>query len=203
MSTNAGWWVSGVLLLVLFAVVGVQVLSNGSGAQPASGPAPPGSPAAPGALGPAPNVDLSAMTAREAADALFNRVMGAAAQEDTAEVGNFLPMALDAYELARPLDEDGHFHVALLERVGGNYEASLAAAYEGLAENSDHLLNLSAAAEASMELGELAAAREYYRRMLDAWDEELAADRPEYAEHSPLLPLIRSDAEDLLELDGG
>ncbi len=203
---NAGWWVSGALLLVLLAVLGVQVLSGGPdapGGTASVGPGTPGAPGSPGALGPAPNVDLSTMTPREAADALFNRVMGAASEGDSIQVLNFLPMALDAYELARPLDEDGLFHISLLERVGGNYSAALGAALEGLEGNPDHLLNLSSAAEAAVELGDVEGAREYYSRMLDVWDEEIEADRPEYAEHSPLLPLIRADAEEFLEQDGG
>jgi tetratricopeptide (TPR) repeat protein len=135
------------------------------------------------------------MTPREAADRLFNRVMTAAAQEDTAQASTFLPMAMDAYDLARPLDEDGLFHLSLLQRAAGEIEASLATAQEGLESNPDHLLNLSAAAEASLQLGNVDAGLGYYRRMLEAWDREIAVGRPEYEEHAPLLPLLREDAE--------
>lgn len=196
LGSSAGWWVSGGLLLVLLAILGGQVLTDANGSDVGLAPGAPGSS---GSLGPAPNVDLSTMTSREAADALFNRVMGALAVEDTVEVVNFLPMALDAYELARPLDEDGLFHLSLLERFAGDYRSSLDSALEGLEDNPDHLLNLSSAAEAARELGYLEAAQEYYERMLSAWDAELAEERPEYTEHSPLMPLIRSEAEEFLE----
>ncbi len=164
-------------------------------------PLPAGAPPS-GALGPAPNVDLASMTPRQAADALYNRVMNAIAREDDVEARNFLPMAIDAYELARPLDDDGLFHLSLLQRAAGDAEGALATALEALEESPEHLLNLSAAAEASRELGELAAAAAYYRTMLEAWDRELALGRIEYAEHERLLPLLREDAETLLEGDG-
>ena len=192
---DLGWWVAGLLLLVVVVTAGISVLrSPGDSPAPAAlGGAPPGAGAPP---------DLSAMTPREAADRLFNRVMSAAAREDTDEANAFLPMAIAAYERAAPLDDDGLFHLALLHRAAAEYGASLAAAESGLVDNPDHLLNLSAAAEASLELGRLEEGRAYYRRMLDAWDREVAAGRAEYEEHSPLLRLIREDAEALLGSGG-
>lgn len=188
---DLGWWVAGLLLLAVVVTAGISFLrSPGDSSPPAAlGGAPPGAGAPP---------DLSAMTPREAADRLFNRVMSAAAREDTDEANAFLPMAIAAYERAAPLDDDGLFHLALLHRAAAEYGASLAAAESGLAGNPDHLLNLSAAAEASLELGRVEEGRSYYRRMLDAWDREVAAGRAEYEEHSPLLRLIREDAEALL-----
>lgn len=188
---DLGWWVAGLLLLTVVVTAGVSFLrSPGDSSPPATlGGAATGAGAPP---------DLSAMTPREAADRLFNRVMSAAAREDSNEANAFLPMAIAAYERAVPLDDDGLFHLSLLHRAAAEYEASLAAAESGLAGNPDHLLNLSAAAEASLELGRLEEGRSYYRRMLDAWDREVATGRAEYEEHSPLLRLIREDAEALL-----
>jgi hypothetical protein len=189
---NLGWWVSGGLLVILL-VVGGWVLTGegGTGAQ-ASGPEP-------GALGAAPNVDLASMTPREAADRLFDRVMVALSQQDSTEVMNFLPMALDAYELAEPLDLDGLFHVSLLQRAGLRYEEALATAQEGLEEDPDHLLLLSAAADAALDLGRTELAEDYYRQALEVWDEETVRDdREEYREHAPVLPRFRSDAEDFI-----
>ena len=188
---DIGWWVAGGLLFIVIVLVGVSLLSTPEPAPVAAGPLAP-APAPSGAGAPP---DLSSMTPREAADRLFNRVMTAAAQEDTAEANTFLPMAQDAYELARPLNEDGLFHLSLLQRAAGEIEASLATAEEGLQSNPDHLLNLSAAAEASLQLGNADAGVGYYQRMLEAWDREIALGRPEYEEHAPLLPLLREDAE--------
>ena len=188
---DLGWWVAGLLLVSVVVIAGISYLrSPGETAPPAAA----GGAATGGGAPP----DLSAMTPREAADRLFNRVMSAAAREDTDEASAFLPMAIAAYERATPLDDDGLFHLSLLHRAAAEYEASLTAAESGLAGNPDHLLNLSAAAEASLELGRLEEGRSYYQRMLDAWDREVAAGRAEYEEHSPLLRLIREDAEALL-----
>lgn len=186
---DAGWWIAGGFLAIVLVVVGLRVLMDSE-----EDTLPAGSFRGSGSVGGAPP-DLTSMTPREAADRLFNRVMTAAAREDAAEANSFLPMAIDAYGLAQPLDDDGLFHLALLQRAAGEHEESLAAALEGLQENPDHLLNLSAAAEASLQLGEVDAGREYYQRVLDAWEGEVAAGREEYEEHGPLLPLIREDAE--------
>jgi len=189
---DAGWWVAGGLLVVTLLVVGVGMLMDwGAGAVPAA----PG--AALGTAGGTPP-DLSAMSPREAADRLFNRVMAAAARNDTGEANTFLPMAMDAYELARPLDVDGLFHLSLLQRAANEYEDALATSLEGLAANPDHLLNLSSAAESSLQLGRADEGQAHYERLLSAWDEEIAVGRQEYEEHAPLLPLIREDAEAVL-----
>ena len=189
---GAGWWIAGGFVAVVLVAVGIGVLLDSEEDTPA-----PGSSRASGSVGGAPP-DLSSMTPREAADRLFNRVMAAAAREDAAEANSFLPMAINAYGLAQPLDNDGLFHLALLQRAAGEHEESLAAALEGLQANPDHLLNLSAAAEASLQLGEVDAGREHYQRLLDSWEGEMAAGREEYEEHGPLLPLIREDAEAFL-----
>lgn len=186
------WAVAGILLVGLLAVAAFPIFSPGNGEPP------PGAPPS-GALGPAPNVDLGSMTPREAADRLYSRIAVALSTQDSTEVLNFLPMALDAYEIARPLDTDGLFHLALLQRVDLDFEASLATAREGLEMDPDHLLHLSAAAEASRELGRLDEARGYYVRLLEVWEVESVRDLEDYEEHAPLLPVIRQDALDFLE----
>ncbi len=186
------WAVAGILLVGLLAVAAFPIFSPGNG-----GSAPQGAP--PGSLGPAPNVDLSAMTPREAADRLYTRIAMALSNQDTTEVINFLPMAIDAYEIARPLDTDGLFHLALLQRVALDFEASLATALEGLEMDPDHLLHLSAAAEASKELGRPEDAAGFYRHLLEVWEVESQRDLEDYVEHAPLLPVIRGEAREFLE----
>lgn len=196
---DLGWWVSGVLLVVILVAGGWAVLGDDSDGGSAGAPgmtAPAGGAGGAQGLGPAPNVDLSSMTSREAADALFDRVMTSLSQRDTTQVVNFLPMALDAYELAEPLDLDGLFHVSLLRWTAGDHEGALEVADEALAEAPDHLLALGAGAQAARELGRDDLAADYYRRMLEAWNEEQARDdRPEYEDHAPLLPDLRGEAE--------
>jgi hypothetical protein len=135
------------------------------------------------------------MTPRVAADRLFNRVTSAIEQGNDTEAMSFLPMAIDAYGLARPLDSDGLYHLALLQAASGGFAASLESAREGLTDAPEHLLLLSTAAEAAKELGDEAAAEGYYTLLLDAWDREMALQRLEYTDHARMLPLLREDAE--------
>lgn len=195
-----GWWVAGFLLVALILFLVVPILQPDRGQQdgaPSAGPTAGGEPGGSG-VGPAPNVDLSSMTPREAADRLFDRVMRAAEQGDSTEARNFLPMAIGAYERARPLDADGLFHLSILQQTGLDFEVALETARQGLQENPDHLLLLSAAAGAAQELGDTATARRHYSHMLEVWEAERASGREEYQIHSTLLPRIREDAETFL-----
>ncbi|MEX2531102.1 MAG: hypothetical protein WD960_10050 [Gemmatimonadota bacterium] len=152
---------------------------------------------APG-LGPAPNVDLSSMTPREAADRLFNRVMGALGDGDEAEVASFLPMAIDAYQLVPNLEADGQFHLSLLQHASGDYAGALETSEAALETQPNHLLNRYAAGEAARELGNDELAAEHFEHLLEIFDEESAQVLPEYREHSTFLPTIRQTAEEFL-----
>ena len=201
-----GWWVAGLVMTGLIIVVIVSVLEPDRGLQEGgTAPAATGQGsggaggAGGGALGPAPNVDISSMTPRQAADRLFDRVMRAGEAGDTAQVRQFLPMAIGAYERARPLDSDGLFHLSMLQQTGNQYEAALRTASTGLEEAPDHLLLLSAAAEAARLLGDTATARAHYSHLLEVYDEERDSGLEDYQIHSSLLPVIRQDAENFLE----
>ncbi len=192
MGEKIAWWVAGLLLVGLIVVIGYPVirdrLASPGAVTPPAGTAPGGAAA----------VDLSSMTPREAADRLFGRVMVAASQGDTAEALRFLPMALSAYDQIGSLDLDGRFHVALLQSTGGEYASSLATAREALAEDPDHLLNLSVAGAAAAASGDSAAAREYYGHFLEVYEAEMAKNREEYQAHQNFFPQARQDAEAFL-----
>lgn len=192
--SQLGWWVAGGTLVALILIVAYPVLRQDAvapdgGATPAEG-------AAPGAG--ASSVDLSSMTPREAADQLFDRVMRAASAGDSAEVRGFLPMSIQAYERARPLDVDGLFHLALMRYTGGDGEGALATALEGLEEHPSHLLNLGMAAQAAVLTGAEEVARGHYGTLLDVWDEELGRGVPEYEAHGNMLPGLRQEALDFV-----
>jgi len=138
------------------------------------------------------------MTPRAAADRLWNRVMQAVSAGDTVEAGNFLPMAIGAYEMAEPLDQDGKYHLSALRLQGSDNPGALEAAVAALETYPNHLLNLSAAAEASLALGDSATARSYYQQMLDVWDEELATGLSDYVAHENMQPILLRSAEALL-----
>ncbi len=145
------------------------------------------------AAGPA-AIDLNSMTPREAADRLFQRVMQAASAGDSLGAAQFLPMAIQAYDRARPLDLHGLFDLSTLQRTAGDFAGGLATAEEGLADDPEHILLLYAAAEATREAGQGAAAREFFQRIVDNYDAELASANLDYQAHSDMMPSIREEA---------
>jgi Tfp pilus assembly protein PilF len=188
---NLPWWIAGVTMFALIVVLGVRMVQPG----PAAAPAPAGAPA--GALsGPAP--DISNMSPRERADALFNRVMGYAEQGDSASARAFMPMALAAHDQARPLDNDGLYHLAALNQTAGNMEAAISVAEEILANEPNHILALGVAGNAAAQLGRTDAATEYYTRLLEAYPQEQSRALPEYEGHQPSMQVARSAAEAFL-----
>jgi tetratricopeptide (TPR) repeat protein len=184
------WGVAGMLMVALILAVALPAVQS---AREASG-----TPAAPAGAGPAGGtgaVDLASMTPRQAADQLYDRIMRTSSAGDSAGAAFFLPMAMQAYDRARPLDADGLFHLSLLQRMAGDPEAGLATAREGLAVQPNHLLVLATAAGAAAEMGDTAAAQEYYDQLLASWDEEMGKGLPEYEAHAGMMPEIRQDAE--------
>lgn len=179
--SNTAWWVAGAMMVVVMVFMLQPILS------PAGG----GSPAPAQAGGPGPGVtDISSMTPREAADRLYNRVMTAVEVSDSQQVNTFLPMAIQSYEMARPLDLDGLFHLARLQRVGVMDGESLATAEEALARNPDYLLALYAAGDAALALGQDDTAREYLGRLIEVWDAQMASGNQDYELHSSQMPGI-------------
>jgi len=191
---NLPWWIAGVAMFGLIVFAGVQMVTPAGPGAPATAP----QGVAPFAAGGGVPPDISSMTPREAADRLFDRVMTAVSSGDSGQAQAFLPMALGAYERAEPLDNDGLFHLSLLNRVAGNREAALGNATQALTVDPDHVLALTAAAEASVELGRLDDAAAYYRHLLDVLAAESARALPEYVSHQQIMQSVRGDAEAFL-----
>lgn len=195
--SRLAWGVAGLLLAALILVVVFPVINASSGGV-STGPVTSGAGMSAGP-GVAPNVDLTAMTPREAADRLFDRVMRAVQRGDTTEVFNFVPMAVAAYDRAQPLDADGFFHLSLLQAVSFDFAQALVTAETALRSDPDHLLLLSAAAGAAAALADTGTAARHYRHALDVFETQVGLGLPEYEEHALLLPLLRSEAEAFLE----
>ena len=193
---NLAWWVAGAAMFALIVFVGVSMVRPGPGPLPGSTPTGAATPAGAAAGGVAP--DISSMTPIEAADRLFDRVMRSVSAGDSAQAQAFLPMAISAYQRARPLSLDGLFHLSMLNRVAGNLEAALAQALEILEQDPNHLLGLSAAAEAAAELGETEEAERHYRRILEVYDEESQRALEEYQLHATVIEGLPQDAERFL-----
>jgi hypothetical protein len=136
---------------------------------------------------------------RENADRLFNRVMQARESGDSASMLQFAPMAIMAYQNSGPLDADGWYHLSTLQTASGDAEAGRASAEQILSNAPNHLLGLSAAASASVALGDRQAAAGYYRRFLDALAQERTKTLPEYQDHAQLLPGLETEARAYLQ----
>jgi tetratricopeptide (TPR) repeat protein len=192
------WIFAGVALLILIVVLALPALRGNDGNEsdgrvPLSqldGSTEGGQGGAPGAL---------AGTPREQADRLFNRVMTEREGGDTTQAKFFAPMAVQAYQLAGSLDADGYYHLSLLHNLLGDYRAALENAEKILATTPNHILGLSAAANAARGSGDQAKARQYFQRLVTNFDNESKATRQEYQDHANMLPEIRKEAEAFLK----
>ena len=197
------WIVAGAALLGLIVVLLVPRFRSApqpagqTAGQPPFAAAPAGAPSA-GSENPA-AIDLSQMTPREAADRLFNRVMTAVSSGDSAQAQRFVPMAVMAYQRVDSLNADGRYHVATLHLVGQDWAAARAQADTLLAASPTHLLGLFSAGDAEYGRGDTAAAKDFYRRFVRAYDAEVAKRLPEYQEHAQGLPAMRAQAVARLE----
>ncbi len=143
-------------------------------------------------------IDPLAGGPRAAADKLFNHIMGSAESGDTSGARFFVPMALQAYQMAAPLDDDGLYHVALIQLVAGEPDSARATAEQILAKAPHHLLALAVAAQADADEGMTSAARTLYQQFLDNYAAESKKTLPEYQEHAKILPIYKADAEKYL-----
>jgi hypothetical protein len=190
------WLVAGATLAALLAMLLVPRWTGRADAPPP--PVAAGSSAADVPAGDARAVDLSAMSPREAADRLFNRVMQNVSAGDSAEARRFLPMAMAAYGRVEPLDTDGRYHLAVLHLVDRDAPSARAQADTILAEHPRHLFGLFTAAQAEGAMGNRDGARALYRRFLDAYETERQQELPEYQDHAQALPPMREEAQRVL-----
>ena len=137
-------------------------------------------------------------TPREQADRLYDRIMREREAGDSAQAQFFVPMAVQAYENAEPLDHDALFHLAAIQVVGGDFAGARATADRVFADNPNHLLALAVAAEAATLAGDTAEARALYQRFLNAYDTETARNLQEYQDHARVLPEYQRVARDVV-----
>lgn len=150
-------------------------------------------PFANGATGTPP--DLSTMTPREQFDRLYNRVMTAAEQGDTATVVGFSPMALQAYRNLDAVDSDSRYHAAMLRLHTGDVAGAKALADSILAIQPDHLFGYVLQGSLARFGGREAELTEIYRRFLAAWGPEMASGKPEYRDHESMLAEFEKTAK--------
>jgi hypothetical protein len=173
-SSNLPWYIAGGVLLALLFVLVTPMIMGEDDSVPARGTAPfNGAGQTPSGTPP----PLTG-TPREQADRLFNRVMAAREQGNSAEALQFAPMGIQAYQMAEPLDDDGLYHLAILQNTASDYAAARQTAERILQRNPNHLLGLAAAA---------------------AYDAEVGRGLVEYVDHSRILPEYRQAAQQALD----
>jgi Double zinc ribbon len=143
--------------------------------------------------GPAP--DISRMTPRERFDRLFNRIMAASEQGDTAQVTQFSPMALGAYAQLDTFDADARYHAAVIRLQSGDIAGAHALADTILDQSPDNLLGYLVRGTAAGLVNDPGAKAQAEREFLRRFDREMAAGRPEYRDHAPAIQEFKEQAE--------
>jgi len=185
---RASWIAAGVVVLV--SAIGMAFVLM----RPPQTPARPGmGGGAPTALtGPAP--DISTLTPRQGFDRLYNRVMTAAEQADTATLVRLTEHALGAYTQLDSMDTDGRYHAAVLHAQVGQFPEALALADTILAGDRRDLLGLliqGTVAELRKDQVTLVTVQKTFLAAWPARDQK----RADYLDHRAMLDDFRKAAE--------
>ena len=132
----------------------------------------------------APAPDISSMTPEEQAERLFNRVMSAFEQGDSAQVQFFAPMAVQAFERLPRKTADQRYHLGRIGAITGVAQLASVQADSILQRDPGHLLGLLLAAQGARMRGDEGTGRGYDRRLLGALEAEQRRGLPEYAQHA-------------------
>lgn len=187
-------WVALVIATFALAISLMARFDRGGGAaQPA--PAASSESAAAAFSAPGKPPDLSSMAPREAADRLFNRVMAASERGDREEAMRFVPMALQAYNGLGALDNDAHYHVALIHLTAGDTAKARAQIASLRKSVPGHLLASMLEYQIAERAGNEGAALRAYKAFLAAYDTEIAAARTEYQDHQSAIDRFRQAAQ--------
>jgi len=138
--------------------------------------------------------DISQLSPKERFDRLYNRVMQAAQTGDQATMSRFMPMALGAYEMLDSADADARYHAALLRVHNGDVQGSRALGDSILAAQPGHLLGYVVLGTTARWAKDDAGLAKAYREFLGHYDDEMKANRPEYAEHRASIDGFRREA---------
>jgi hypothetical protein len=109
-------------------------------------------------------------------------------------VQQFMPMALQAFDMASPLDDLGRYELATLKRANNDYAGAMQTAEEGLAKKPDHLLFIAADAEAAESAKQTDKAKKLWQHFLDVFDQQHAMGLQEYRDYEQLLQETKGHA---------
>lgn len=174
-SNTLRWGVPAVGVLALIVLSVVQFGSRGGTTEPEE--------RTPIGSGVVQAPDISSMSPEERADRLFNRVMRLSSEGKKDSAAFFAPMALGAIEALSPLNAHRRYDLGLVSLVSGDVASAKAESDTILAQRPTHLLGLALAARAADARGDVAAGRNFRRRLLAAESSEKALALPEYADH--------------------
>lgn len=191
--TIAPWAALGVATLALFVAL-LSWFDRGDGAAaPASAPF--SLPMSSTVPAPGQPPDLASMSPREAADRLFNRVMTASENGNTAEALKFAPMALQAYDRVGTLDSDARYHVALIHMTADDIKGARGQLDKLRQSTPNHLLGFMLEHQIAERSGNKDTAARAYKGFLAAYDAEIAKGRTEYQDHRGSIERFREAAQ--------
>jgi len=134
------------------------------------------------------------MTPRQAADRLFNRIMTASENGDTAEALRFAPMAIQAYTNLGTLDNDARYHMALIQLTVGD-TAKARVQIDSLRKSvPGHLLATILEYDIAERGGNKGAAARASKKFLAVYDAEIVTGRTEYQDHHGTIDRFRQAA---------
>jgi hypothetical protein len=169
------WVLAGAGALALIILVAVQQGGGTSGASAVQ--------SAPLSMGPGRAPDISAMTPRERADRLYDRVMRLLEEGKADSAAFFSTMAVGAYESLSPLDNDLRYDYGRMAVVAGELDVAKAQSDSILLAAPDHLLGLVLAARIAEQQGNEAEKRRALDRLIAVQSTELTKDLQEYVRH--------------------
>jgi hypothetical protein len=193
-SERAAWIFAGTLSALLVGLIVYNVVTQDPEPQipnMANVGAAAGDTAAPAGAAP----DISQLSPRERFDRLFNRIMQAAEQGDTAQVQRFTPMALGAYAQLDTVDVDARYHAAVIRLQTGDIAGAHALADTILDQSPDHLLGHLVRGTAATLANDPGARAQAEREFLRRYDREMAAGRQEYRDHAPVIEEFKREAD--------
>ena len=181
------WAVAGIALVGFVALLAGRHFRSAPLADPQQAAAPvvdsnagpDGGDAPPGARAP----DISAMSPRERADRLFDRIMRLDTEGKKDSVQFFAPMAISAYQMIADPDADARFDMGRIAEVAGALPAAKSEADSILAKQPTHLLGLVLAMQVARASGDTAGAASYRAKLRSSEKSELAKKLPEYDRH--------------------
>lgn len=190
------WAVAAIALLALIALVAGQRFGSRPAAPTTAaasqGEAPP---IDAGGTTPVRAPDISALSPRERADRLYDRIMRLDSEGKKDSVQFFAQMAISAYQMLPEQDLDTRYDMGRIAEVAGATPLARAQADSILAADPNHLLGLILAISTARDANEAARADSLRRRLVAAQSSELAKNLPEYQRHQQEIAAAIDDAK--------